>query len=329
LERKMVDANQLSALLMQGGQDKTTQNQLNQRAQLAQMLMQSGQKASNPIIAALTGFLGTNELQNIADQQGNVDRAQAEREAAKEAYKIDLGERQFSMQQEQMAEQQRQFNEQMKQTAQQFSAKIGLERDKFNLEALRDAQNNAITKVQDPKTGVDMLFKGMNPLNDGLEKGLQWGIDRDGNRVAVPIAVAPNERAATQKQLALETVTRLLQNKSGVKSVYGAVDRITPNISEESRNAETDINALRAMLTLDNLELLKGAMSDNDIKFIQNVSAGSLSLDTADQGGALKALEGMKYTLEGRSFASEQEAEAAKLPKGTKILVGGKMAVVD
>lgn len=275
---------------MQGGQDKTTQNQLNQRAQIAQMLLQSGQKTTNPIIAALTGFLGTNELQSIAGQQGDVDRKAAEREAAKDIYKIDVQERQ-------MSEQQRQFNEQMKQSAEQFNAKIGLERAKFNMEAIRDAQNNAITKIQDPRTGVDLLFKGLNPLNDGLEKGMQWGVDKDNNRVAVPIPVAPNEKASMQKQMTLEVVDRLINNKSGVKSVVGVVDRLTPNLSPSSRQAETDIEQLKALLTFENLSALKGAMSDKDLQFITNVSAGQFNLDTASEKGVRNALVKMREVL--------------------------------
>lgn len=315
-----MDQNQLIQMLMQQGQQSQTQNQLNQRAQMAKMLMQGGQQTTSPIVAALSGFLGMNELQDIADKQGEVDRSAAQAEAAKDIYQIQYKEREFT-------ESQKQFREQMAQNAKQFAEKMGLERDKFNLEKIRDAQNNALTKIADPKSGVDLLFKGASPVNDGLEKGLQWGIDKNGNRVAVPVPTLPSEKAATQKQLALEVVNRLLENKAGVKSVYGAVDRMTPNLLTSTRNAETDINALRAMTTLENLDLLKGAMSDNDIKFIQNASAGALNLETASQEGALAALESMKFTLEGRAFATEQEAEASGV-KG-KVLIGGRMAVIE
>lgn len=315
-----MDANQLSQLLMQNS--GTSQNQLNQRAQLANMLLQSGQKTSSPIVAALAGFLGTNELQNIADQQGAVDKTAAEKEAAKDIYNMQYKERAFE-------EDKRQFNEQMKQNAQQFAAKIGLEREKFNAEAIRDARNNAITKIADPKTGTDLLFQGLKPLTEGLEKGMQWGIGKDGNRVAVPIPQVQSEKASAQKDLALQTVNRLLNNKSGVLSIYGALDRITPNITEAARNAETDINMLSSLLTVENLGLLKGVLSDTDIKILQRVGAGEIALDTASQGGAWDALNRMQLVLSDRSFSSESAAESSGLPKGTRVLINGRIAEID
>ena len=317
----------LAQLLMQ----QQSQGKLNRKADLAQMLLQNGQKTTNPLVAALSGFVGTHELSNIADKQGELDTAkmryeieQQQQEKETEAQRY---ERQMGLREQQFAESQRQFNEQMKQNSQQFAANISLQREKFNAAAIRDAQNNAITKIQDPKTGNDLLFKGVEPVTQGLDKGMQWAIDKEGKRLAVPIPTQPSEKALAQKQLTLELVNRLLQNKDGVKSVYGAVDRLTPNLLTSTRNAETDINALRAITTLENLSLLKGSMSDNDIKFIQNASTGALNQETASQEGALAALEAMKFALEGRSFATEAEAEASGL-RG-KVLIGGRPAEID
>lgn len=64
----MVD---LAQILMQ----QQSQGQLNRKADLAQMLLQSGQRTTNPLVAALSGFIGTRELSNIADKQGALDTA--------------------------------------------------------------------------------------------------------------------------------------------------------------------------------------------------------------------------------------------------------------
>jgi len=152
-----MDANQISQLLMQGGQQKATQGQLDRRAQLAQMLLQSGQQPSSPIVAALTGFIGTHELQNVARQQGNVDRAQMEREAAKEVYGINVQERQLGMQEQQMQEQQRQFNERMRQDAEQFQQTMQMKARELN-ESLMIKMQEAASKLTTGEEAVDKAF---------------------------------------------------------------------------------------------------------------------------------------------------------------------------
>ena len=63
---------QLIKLLSQGA---PTQNKLNAQSKLAQGLLQTSQSTSSPLVAALSGFLGQTELQNLADKQGDIDKA--------------------------------------------------------------------------------------------------------------------------------------------------------------------------------------------------------------------------------------------------------------
>lgn len=146
-----MDVNQLSQLLMQS--DKTSQNQLNQQAAMANLLLQSSQRASNPIVAALAGFLGSNEMQNIAQKQGEVDAAAQKREAAKDIYKIESQERQF-------AEEKRQFEETLKLQKQKMAQEVNLAHLKLKAEGVSLTEGEKQTDRKFAEDYIDFTAKG-------------------------------------------------------------------------------------------------------------------------------------------------------------------------
>lgn len=64
------------------------QNALNRQAQMANMLLQGGQATTNPLVAALSGFMGARQLGNIADEQARLDEAEMRREREIESLKL-------------------------------------------------------------------------------------------------------------------------------------------------------------------------------------------------------------------------------------------------
>lgn len=280
----------LAQILMQ----QQSQGKIDRQAELAKMLLQNGQQVTNPLVAALSGFVGTHELGRLADKQGQLDAAklgfQLEQQQQQQDIEQQRFDRQMGLQEQRMQQQQQQFSQQMQQNAQQFAANLSLQREKFNAEAIRDAQKNAITKVTDPKTGNDLLFKGAKPMTDGLEKGFQWAADKDGNMVAAPIPTQPSEKASQVKDLVKETAKRLLGNKYGLGAQFGVYDRYTPNLTDAAMDAETDLNQLRSLLTAENLDLMTGVLSESDLKVIANVAGGGIA-ETATTEGATEAIK--------------------------------------
>ena len=78
----------------------------------------------------------------------------------------------------------------------------------------------------------------------------------------------------------LETVMNHPAKYSGISP-----GRVTSIFPTESRDFKQQIQKLKSMTTLENLKYLKGAMSDKDVKFIQEASTA------LDLGGSMKALD--------------------------------------
>ena len=92
----------------------------------------------------------------------------------------------------------------------------------------------------------------------------------------------------TDKTKAL--VTELLNNIGGVKSTIGALDELTPNILPSSRNAQAAMDDLKNLLTVDNLKLMSGVLSESDIKILRSVGASGLSGSQDRVIGTLKKM---------------------------------------
>ena len=72
-------------------------------------------------------------------------------------------------------------------------------------------------------------------------------------------------------------VTELLANKDGVKSAVGGLDEFFPTFSDSTRDAEAALEDLINLLTVDNLGLMSGVLSESDMKIIASVGSNGLS----------------------------------------------------
>ena len=67
-------------------------------------------------------------------------------------------------------------------------------------------------------------------------------------------------------------------------------------MQEDTRQAATDLEQLKSLLTVENLGLMSGVLSETDIKILQNVSAAAFS-EGATEDGAIRALKDLKTSL--------------------------------
>ena len=83
-------------------------------------------------------------------------------------------------------------------------------------------------------------------------------------------------KAAQVKQSALDVANRLLKNADGVRANRGGVSTLFPNVRDSSVNAAADLETLASLLTTENLGLLKGVLSDTDMRVLKDIGAGGL-----------------------------------------------------
>lgn len=83
-------------------------------------------------------------------------------------------------------------------------------------------------------------------------------------------------KADEVKIQALDVTNRLLNNLPGVRANRGGISTLLPNISDSAVNAEADLETLASLLTTENLGLLKGVLSDTDMKVLKDIGAGGL-----------------------------------------------------
>jgi len=312
----MVDQNLINMLQQQGN---TSQNQLNQRAQMAQLLMQGGQKTTSPIVAALSGFLGMNEMQSIADQQGEVDKLAAQTKAAEKIDELKFRDKDFAIKEKKMLLDEKLTNAQLA----KFGAEIkalqkkaetgdldtkdivqieGKLRDDYvkasgEFVKTRDATSRVFSAAKDPSAAGDLalIFNYMKVLDPGSTV-------REGE-----FANAENAGGVGAKTVAM--YNKVLNGERLADSVRGDfVDRTSRMFKamelQQAKNAQifTGLSQRTPGVKPENVVIDLGIVEGN-------------------------ILGGDKGTP--KTFLSVEDAEKANLPKGTEIMIGGRKAVVE
>lgn len=145
----------------------------------------------------------------------------------------------------------------------------------------------------------------------------QWnGADQSWNPISVSsvISDAALEKATLIKNL----VTDLLEDKSVLGNAVGPISSRFPTLRGKSSDFENKVESLKSLLTLDNLGLLKGAMSDKDLALLQ--SAGStLNLNMSEEG-FIKELNRIKLKVEGTINTGTNDTEVGLTEQDLQIL---------
>lgn len=244
--------------------------------QIANLLLQSGQRTNNPLVAALTGFFGTTAGMEAAQQFGDIEQAQMKAEQERLARQEGREERKLDMEES------------------QFEKTMALEYAKLK----NKNKGEQILPVTDSRTGMTMLYQGGKPMTDGLEKGMQWAIDEQGQRMAVQIPTMSTKEQKRAKDDMRNLLEGLLNNPDGVMDSYGIWDSNTFAVQDETRAARVALDTLRSQETLKVLPLMKGVLSDKDIEILQKAAAGEISENATEQQ-AIGALMRMYSRLGG------------------------------
>lgn len=158
-----------------------------------------------------------------------------------------------------------------------------------------DAQGNPVF-AQVGDRGTARVIDGLSPTPKAAPKpGNPFeGTDAQGNRVmfrdrgdgtiekveGVMPKVTPKQqqdaaeaenqaqKTAMFKSEVVDLAQSILKRKDAIDSAYGSVSGLLPSFSQETVDLEADVERLADLLTLDNMDLMTGVLSESDIKIL-------------------------------------------------------------
>lgn len=327
----MVD---LIQALQQGapsGQQSPSRAQALQKQQLAKILLEGGQKTDNPLIAALSGFLGTQGLGQAAGQLGDIEEKERLRKIAREERQdvrldkqIEFKNKEFGISQKKFDLLERKTNAEIKKIEREAEGVGKLDLDK-RLKAentlrddyvklsddfikQRDARGRILASAAEPSPAGDLalIFNYMKVLDPGsvvresefrtAAQAKAWLGRAEESGITVPNAVRSAIQRAISGELLLPEQRADFVNQS-------------KNIFDQSLVQQEQVN-----------KRFEGIATRNGL----DVQSIVLPLELVESELVKKSQEDA-----GKSFKSVKEAEAANLPKGTEIVINGRRAVVE
>ena len=105
-----------------------------------------------------------------------------------------------------------------------------------------------------------------------------------------------------------EIAARMFES-DGLDAAVGTVDVLFPTFGEDAIGFENDLEFLVSRLTKENLGIMKGVLSDNDIKMLRNIGAGELTL----KGGEQRMRTGLMRVMNKLAVASGRPVPYANL----------------
>lgn len=145
-------------------------------------------------------------------------------------------------------------------------------------------------ELVDPETGkaVRTIKKGSGKTPDEIAKDVADAKLAEARLQAVRQETSEKKMAAqreiTSSIATVQDALRLADNITkapNFNDVVGNASAILPTISGQSQDVINDFTSLKSMLTIENLEKMKGVLSDADIKIL---SAAASSLNVTDGG---------------------------------------------
>lgn len=110
-----------------------------------------------------------------------------------------------------------------------------------------------------------------------------------------------------------KTVAREMLNHPGFESATGPVSSMLPTFTDESQDFINLAQRLEALLTVDNLKLMSGVLTDKDISFLTRVGSGLNVTDSGIKGGekgTRRRIEEILKKLDSVSPENNQEEES-------------------
>lgn len=141
---------------------------------------------------------------------------------------------------------------------------------------------------------------GLLSISEAKDLGVPYGTTKS---QAISMGKIPGTGGGGGADIAKEGLTvidELLKNSSGFERAVGIGDIIPTLPGSSGTDFKNNVNRLKALLTLDNLKLLKGAMSDKDLAFLLSVGT-SLNTNMSKEAFA-NELNNIKTKLQGASL---------------------------
>lgn len=101
------------------------------------------------------------------------------------------------------------------------------------------------------------------------------------------------------------SIVSTLQSSPAMNAAVGPVSSRIPTVRGATADFESQFNSLKSLLTLENMGIMKGVLSDSDMKVLQQAST-ALNLGMS-QSGFKQELEKVKNVLEGKLGSSAND----------------------
>lgn len=151
--------------------------------------------------------------------------------------------------------------------------------------------------------------------------GKDYMVNKNGEPIEPKV---PGETTSFEKAQKAEEIIALIESLENDKSLSNAVGPISsrlPTLRGGTADFETKFKTLISKVAIENLNLLKGPMSDKDIQFIKE-QAAALNLSMSEKGFR-EGLETLKTKFENVK-AKTTEQPNSEYPAGTIVEVDGK-----
>lgn len=145
--------------------------------------------------------------------------------------------------------------------------------------------------------------------------GVDYMQDANGNLITPKVPTVPTAERISQAQKIKDTAQSILDSEDWTNAVGPTSSQIPQWMRTGKRNAvDAKIKLLQGLLTLPNLGILKGPMSDKDIEFLRNASTAGLAtnIDEAEFERIMKGIisdadKVVKNAASGTSPVNEQQ----------------------
>lgn len=290
-----------------------------QRAQVQDLIRQTGGKA---------GISYADNYESAVKKADSYIKKQ-EKEAKKEAYKDSLKQQLIAL---------------GKNTKGLSTKDLEKKLKKYNKNALAEAKKQADAEwqmkvAQFNKSMAGGSGSGVSALNSLLEKaaqmpsgGREWaasvartyGVNpadvatataQNGWEGAYRTTTAAQQNAEIARQVEQDnakktaskalSIVSTLQSSPAMKAAVGPVSSRIPTVRGATADFESQFNSLKSLLTLENMGIMKGVLSDSDMKVLQQAST-ALNLGMS-QSGFKQELEKVKGVLEGKLGSSAND----------------------
>lgn len=200
---------------------------------------------------------------------------------------------------------------------QMFNATFGQPMSEFQAQDIDIKREN--TKLRALEAGLRRDQQALNAESNDLKRQelrakveeKQLKVEEQKQKLASAQQVKESGRA---NAIEAANLAEQLLNDPGLSSITGTVQPRLMTVSGESQDLVNKANRLQSLLTVDNLKLMTGVLTDRDIAFLTNVASGL----NVTEGGILGSEKGVKDRLQQIVNKIRQNVKKDEAPAATE-----------